>query len=376
MLNEKLLSKNLSSIEEIVDEARNGRMYVLVDNEDRENEGDLIIPAQMVTPDAINFMATHGRGLICLSLTNSRIQELELSSMDRRNPGDLDTAFTVSIESSKDVTTGISAADRAKTIQVAIDKNTKSNDIRTPGHVFPLKAREGGVLVRAGHTEAAVDISRIAGLNPSAVICEIMNDDGTMARLKDLIPFCENHNLKIGTIADLIRYRVNNDPIIRRKNNSILDTKFHGLWNIYSYENTVDDNSKIHFGIIKGELNTNKPVLVRVHVCNFINDTFNGFIADKNKENNLSLHDSMSEIAKEGSGLIVLINSNEINYDFFDVSSEWKLEDKIREHGIGAQIIRDHGVKEMILLSKSKREVIGLEGFDIKVLDQRDISLG
>ena len=198
MVNKKVTNTNLSPIEDIVNEARNGRMYVLVDNEDRENEGDLIIPAQMVTPDIINFMATHGRGLICLSLSKSRIDELELSPMDRRNPGSLDTAFTVSIESTKDVTTGISAADRAKTIQVAIDKNSTSNDIRTPGHVFPLKAREGGVLVRAGHTEAAVDISRIAGLNPSAVICEIMNKDGTMARLKDLLPFVKNMGLKLG----------------------------------------------------------------------------------------------------------------------------------------------------------------------------------
>jgi 3,4-dihydroxy 2-butanone 4-phosphate synthase/GTP cyclohydrolase II len=219
------LNNFLSSIEEIVDEARNGRMYVLVDNEDRENEGDLIIPAQMATPDAINFMATYGRGLICLSMTKNRIEELELTPMKKRNTSKLDTAFTVSIESTKDVTTGISAADRAKTIQVAIDKSSGPSDISTPGHVFPLMARDGGVLVRAGHTEAAVDISRIAGLNPTAVICEIMKDDGTMARLKDLIPFCKKHNLKIGSISDLIRYRVNNDPIIKRKNNNVLNTK-------------------------------------------------------------------------------------------------------------------------------------------------------
>ncbi len=374
MKNKNDLNSNLSPIEEIVNEARNGRMYVLVDNEDRENEGDLIIPAQMATPDAINFMATYGRGLICLSLTKTRIEELDLSPMDRRNPGDLDTAFTVSIESKKDVTTGISAADRAKTIQVAIDKNSRSNDIRTPGHVFPLKAREGGVLIRAGHTEAAVDISRIAGLNPSAVICEIMNKDGTMSRLKDLIPFCKKHNLKIGTIADLIRYRVNNDPIVKRKNKSILSTRFHGSWKIFSYENIIDSDYKNHFAITKGKINTNKPVLVRVHVSNFINDTFNGFVQEG--ENNISLYDSMSEIEKNGSGIIVLINTNQNNYGLEGNSSNWKEEDKIREHGIGAQIIRDHGIKEMILLSKSKREVVGLEGFDIKVFDQRDISNG
>jgi len=367
------LNEYLAPIEEIVNEARNGRMYVLVDNEDRENEGDLIIPAQMATPDAINFMAKFGRGLICLSLTKNRIDQLQLNSMDRRNPGKLDTAFTVSIESTKDVTTGISAADRAKTIQVAIDKNSSSSDIRTPGHVFPLRARDGGVLVRAGHTEAAVDISRIAGLNPSAVICEIMNEDGTMARLKDLIPFCNKHNLKIGSIADLIRYRVNNDPIIKRNKNKILTTKLHGIWKIFSYENTVNNKSKEHLALVKGKLNHNKPVLVRVHVSNFISDTFNGYIEKSNRKNYLSLNDSMAAIEKNGSGLIVIINNNENISDLLEDRNIWETEDKIREHGIGAQIIRDHGVKEMILLSKSKREVIGLEGFDIKVLDQRDV---
>ena len=367
------LNDYLSPIEEIVNEARNGRMYVLVDNEDRENEGDLIIPAQMVTPDAINFMAKFGRGLICLSLTKNRIDQLQLNSMDRRNPGKLDTAFTVSIESTKDVTTGISAADRAKTIQVAIDKNSSSSDIRTPGHVFPLRARDGGVLVRAGHTEAAVDISRIAGLNPSAVICEIMNEDGTMARLKDLIPFCKKHNLKIGSIADLIRYRVNNDPIIKRNKNKILTTKLHGVWKIFSYENTVNNKSKEHLALVKGELNNSKPVLVRVHVSNFISDAFNAYLEKSNRKNYLSLDDSMTAIEKNGSGLIVIINNNENMSDLLEDKNIWESEDKIREHGIGAQIIRDHGVKEMILLSKSKREVIGLEGFDIKVLDQRDI---
>ena len=372
-MSELKLNDYLSPIEEIVNEARNGRMYVLVDNEDRENEGDLIIPAQMVTPDAINFMAKFGRGLICLSLTKNRIDQLQLNSMDRRNPGKLDTAFTVSIESIKDVTTGISAADRAKTIQVAIDKNSSSSDIRTPGHVFPLRARDGGVLVRAGHTEAAVDISRIAGLNPSAVICEIMNEDGTMARLKDLIPFCKKHNLKIGSIADLIRYRVNNDPIIKRNKNKILTTKLHGVWKIFSYENTVNNKSKEHLALVKGELNNSKPVLVRVHVSNFISDAFNAYLEKSNRKNYLSLDDSMTAIEKNGSGLIVIINNNENMSDLLEDKNIWESEDKIREHGIGAQIIRDHGVKEMILLSKSKREVIGLEGFDIKVLDQRDI---
>ena len=369
------LNNFLSPIEEIVDEARNGRMFVLVDNEDRENEGDLIIPAQMATPDAINFMATYGRGLICLSMTKSRIDELELSPMGRRNPGKLDTAFTVSIEATKDVTTGISAADRAKTIQVAIDKGSGPSDIRTPGHVFPLTAREGGVLVRAGHTEAAVDITRIAGLNPASVICEIMKDDGTMARLNDLIPFCKKHNLKIGSIADLIRYRVNNDPIIKRKNSNLLSTKSYGDWNIFSYENTVNKNGPEHIALVKGELNNISSVLVRVHISNFINDAFDGVIGNFEDKGYISLKESMSEINKNGSGLIVVINyqdSTHILSNYISGNNIWNEEDKIRENGIGAQIIRDQGVKEMVLLSKSKREVVGLEGFDIKVVDQRN----
>jgi len=377
-MNEKTKLNNfLSPIEEIVDEARNGRMFVLVDNEDRENEGDLIIPAQMATPEAINFMATHGRGLICLSMTKNRIDELELSPMGRRNPGKLDTAFTVSIEATEDVTTGISAADRAKTIQVAIDKNSGPSNIRTPGHVFPLTAREGGVLVRAGHTEAAVDIARIAGLNPASVICEIMKDDGTMARLKDLIPFCKTHNLKIGSIADLIRYRVNNDPIIKRKNNNILITKSYGDWNIFSYENTVNKDGPEHLALVKGKLNNTSSVLVRVHISNFINDAFDGEIENSEAKSNesISLKESMSEINKNGSGLIVVINyqdSSHILSSYIDGNNVWNEEDKIRENGIGAQIIRDQGVKEMVLLSKSKREVVGLEGFDIKIIDQRN----
>ena len=370
------LNNFLSSIEEIVDEARNGRMYVLVDNEDRENEGDLIIPAQMATPDAINFMATYGRGLICLSMTKNRIEELELTPMKKRNTSKLDTAFTVSIESTKDVTTGISAADRAKTIQVAIDKSSGPSDISTPGHVFPLMARDGGVLVRAGHTEAAVDISRIAGLNPTAVICEIMKDDGTMARLKDLIPFCKKHNLKIGSISDLIRYRVNNDPIIKRKNNNVLNTKKYGEWNIFSYENTANESGPEHLALVKGKLSESSPVLVRVHVSNFVNDAFDGVIGDKGNKNFISLDESMSEINKKGSGLIVVINYDDSSHalsKYIDGNDAWNEEDKIRENGIGAQIIRDQGVKEMVLLSKSKRELVGLEGFNIKVITQRNL---
>ena len=363
----------ISSIEDIIKDAKSGKMFILVDDPDRENEGDLIIPAQMINPESINFMAKYGRGLICLALTKKRIDELQLPLMNPSNQKNDLTAFTVSIEAKKGITTGISAADRAHTISVAIDKSKIKDDIVSPGHIFPVMAWAGGVLERAGHTEAAVDISRIAGLNPSAVICEIMNEDGTMARLKDLIPFCRKHNLKIGSIADLIRYRVNNDPIIKRKKNKILTTKLYGVWKIFSYEDTVNNKSKEHLALVKGELNNNKPVLVRVHVSNFISDSFNAYLEKSNRKNYLSLDDSMTAIEKNGSGLIVIINNNENMSNLLEDKNIWETEDKIREHGIGAQIIRDHGVKEMILLSKSKREVIGLEGFDIKVLDQRDV---
>ena len=364
-------------IEEIVLEARNGRMFVLVDNEDRENEGDLIIPAQMSTPDSINFMAKYGRGLICLSLTSSRINQLGLLPMERRNPGKLDTAFTVSIEAKRGVTTGISAADRAKTIQIAIDKNSTAEDIRTPGHVFPLRARDGGVLVRAGHTEAAIDIARLADLNPSAVICEIMKDDGTMARLDDLVPFCKKHELKIGSISDLIRYRVNNDPIIRRKNENILNTRETGKWNIYSYENKVVSDSQEYLALTKGNVKSDHPVLVRVHVSNLVSDSFDGFIGEKNNVGYISLQQSMHEINKHGAGLIVIINhkdSDEVLSKYISGKKPWNDEDKIREHGIGAQIIRDIGIREMILLSRTKRAVVGLEGFDLKIIEQKSPS--
>ena len=365
--------EGFASIEEIVLEARNGKMFVLVDNEDRENEGDLIIPAQMATPDSINFMAKNGRGLVCLSLTSNRIEELGLSAMERRNPGKLDTAFTVSIEATKDVTTGISAADRAKTIQVAIDEYSSSKDIRTPGHVFPLRARDGGVLVRAGHTEAAVDISRLAGLNPSAVICEVMKDDGSMARLNDLFPFCKKHKLKIASIADLIRYRVNNDPIVQRKNENILHTKETGNWNIFSYVNTAVNNSQEYLALTKGNVIKKSPVMVRVHVSNLISDSFDGFIGEKD-DGYISLKQSMLAINEFGVGLIVIINhkdTEKILSKYMDGRQAWNNEDEIREHGIGAQVIRDQGVKEMILLSKTKRTVVGLEGFDLKIVDQK-----
>ena len=367
---------DFASIEKIIEDARHGKMYILVDSEDRENEGDLIIPGSACTADHINFMASHGKGLICLSISELRASELKLPLKNPDNWKKKTTAFNVSIEASKGITTGISAEDRAKTVQAAVNPNFKGGDIISPGHVFPLIAWDGGVLTRAGHTEAAVDISRLAGLNDSAVICEIMKDDGTMARLKDLIPFCKTHNLKIGSIADLIRYRVNNDPIIKRKNNNVLNTKLYGEWNIFSYENTVNKDGPGHLALVNGKLDNPSSVLVRVHVSNFINDAFDGEIGNINDKDSISLKESMYEIDKNGSGLIVVINyqdSSHILSNYIDGNKAWNEEDKIRENGIGAQILRDQGVKEMILLSQSKREVVGLEGFDIKVVDQRNL---
>ncbi len=363
---------NLSKIEEIVSEARNGKMFVLIDDENRENEGDLVIPAQMVTPDIINFMAKHGRGLVCLALNSERARELDLSPMNRRNPGEYDTAFTVSIEAAEGVTTGISAADRAKTIQVAIDASRGKNDIRTPGHVFPLIARDGGVLARAGHTEAAVDISRLAGLNASAVICEIMNDDGTMARLKDLEIFCKTHKLKISTIEDLIRWRVRNDPIVKKTYENILNTDFAGKFNLNVYSNTIEPVE--HIAIVKGKINGKKPIAVRVHKLDYISDIFHGTLSGVSKSSPNIIKESMMEINKIGQGVIVLIRDvNSANIVSKLNSKKNKAFSDFREYGVGAQILRDLGVREMILLSKKHKSMIGLEGFDLKVIDYKNI---
>ena len=363
-------SVKLSSIEEIINDARHGRMFILVDDENRENEGDLIIPAQMITAEGINFMAKHGRGLICLALTGSRADELGLQLVRSGNPSRLQTAFTVSIEAREGVTTGISAADRARTIQVAINPENGPRDIVSPGHVFPLRAREGGVLVRAGHTEAAVDISRLAGLNPSGVICEIMNDDGTMARLPDLLVFAEQHGLKIGTIADLIAYRCHHDKVVRRE----LDAPFHscwgGDWRMVVYVNTTSYAE--HVALIKGAPDARSPVLVRVHAVDVLDDV----LGDQGSGKAGQLHTSMEMIAEAGQGIVVLIRE----------PSPTSLSDRVRAHlsgeagrpmlrdyGIGAEILLDLGVKEMILLSNTKKTLVGLEGFGLKVVDQRPI---
>ncbi len=356
----------LVGIAEIIEEARNGRMYILVDDEDRENEGDLIIPAQMATPDAINFMATHGRGLICLSLTDRRGKELGLEMMSARNRTRHETAFTVAIEAREGVTTGISAADRARTVSVAIDSSKGPDDIVTPGHVFPLIAREGGVLVRAGHTEAAVDISRLAGLNPSGVICEIMNDDGTMARLEDLTGFARKHGLKIGTIRDLIAYRMRNDHLVKRTSESTLQSAYGGDWRIMTYRNTVDES--VNLVLQKGHVVPGQPVLTRMHSISIFDD-----VLGRPGEKKRALQRSMEVIGSEGAGLIVVLLPNNPQLLEDEIAGFPRDTTELREYGIGAQILADLGVTDMILLSNSHHNVVGLEGYGISVVETRAI---
>jgi len=362
----------LSSIEEIIEDARNGRMFVLVDDESRENEGDLVVPAQMATPEAINFMAKHGRGLICLALTSERVRHLGLPLMAQHNLSRHQTAFTVSIEAREGITTGISAPDRARTIAVAIDPSKGLSDIVSPGHVFPLVAREGGVLVRAGHTEAAVDIARLAGLNPSGVICEIMNDDGTMARLPELIAIAQRHALKVATIADLIAYRRRTERVIERVLETTLESRYGGTFRLYLYVNKVAYAE--HVALVKGDLAGREPVLVRMHAFNFLTDALGQSIAGRGHE----LYASMRIIENVGRGVIVLIREPMAT----SLSDRIKAKDgyagaaqpQLRDYGVGAQILLDLGVKEMVLLSNTERTIIGLEGYGLTVVERRPIA--
>jgi 3,4-dihydroxy 2-butanone 4-phosphate synthase/GTP cyclohydrolase II len=357
----------LVGIEEIIEEARNGRMFVLVDDEDRENEGDLVIPAQMATPDAINFMATHGRGLICLTLTRERTEQLGLQLMSRSNGTRHETAFTVSIEAREGVTTGISAADRARTVSVAIDPTRNAQDIVTPGHVFPLIARDGGVLVRAGHTEAAVDISRLAGLNPSGVICEIMNEDGSMARLDDLIGFARRHGLKIGTIRDLIEYRMRYDHLVERASESEFVSDYGGDWKAMTYRNAVDGST--HVALQKGVVKQGKPTLVRMHRISIFDD-----VLGRKGERKRTLQRAMKAIGENGSGVVVLLMPNRPESLQNEVGGVRSADTgELREYGVGAQILADLGVHEMELLTNSHHNVVGLEGYGITVTGERPI---
>jgi 3,4-dihydroxy 2-butanone 4-phosphate synthase/GTP cyclohydrolase II len=362
------LSQYLSSIDELIEEARNGRMFILVDDEDRENEGDLVIPAQFATPDAINFMARHARGLICLALTRQRVEQLGLSLMSRHNGTRHQTAFTVSIEAHEGVTTGISAHDRAHTVAVAINPESGREDIVTPGHVFPLVAREGGTLVRAGHTEASVDIARKAGLNPSAVICEIMNDDGTMARLPDLIAFAQRHNLKLGTIADLIAHRRLTERLVKRVAEGDFDHVAGGGWRVVVYANTVEYQE--HLALVKGDISGPEPVLVRMHAVDLLDDMTGG-------PHWIAVHNAMHMIGRAGRGAVVLIREHRPTALAERVAqlarNQGPQQEELRDYGIGAQILLDLGVSNMILLSNRRRTIIGLEGYGLNVVDQRQI---
>jgi len=365
----------MSPIEDIIDDARNGRMFILVDDEQRENEGDLVIPAQMATPDAINFMAKHGRGLICLAMTTKRAEVLGLELMSRNNRSRHETAFTVSIEARDGVTTGISAPDRARTVSVAIDPENGADDIHSPGHVFPLVARDGGVLVRTGHTEASVDVARLAGLNPSGVICEIMNDDGTMARLNDLIPFAQFHGLKIGSIADLIAYRLRHDRIVDRVGETALHSRFGGDFMLYLYRNRISGAE--HVALVKGNITTPEPVLVRMHAANLWDDMLGDLASGKTGE----LEAAMHMIGGAGRGVLVLLREPQRNYLSAQVAERAARargeatgpRRQLRDYGIGAQILLDLDVQEMILLSNTKRRIIGLDGYGLKIVDQRPI---
>jgi 3,4-dihydroxy 2-butanone 4-phosphate synthase/GTP cyclohydrolase II len=362
---EESWSDAISSVEEIIEDARNGRMFILVDHEDRENEGDLVIPAQWATPDVINFMALYGRGLVCLSMTEDRIEELGLELMSTNNSSRHETAFTTSIEAREGVSTGISAADRARTIAVAIDAGKGASDIATPGHVFPLRARRGGVLVRAGHTEAAVDVARLAGLNPAGVICEIMNDDGSMARLPELVAFSKKHGLKIGTISDLIAYRRRHDNLVRLRTEETVQSEFGGDWQmkIYIDESHGDE----HIVLIKGDISGAAPVLTRMHALDPMLDV----VGTGPKGRAAEFGEAMKAVAAEGRGVVVLLRDTAMKLDAHEASSPKTL----RQYGLGAQILSSLGLSKLVLLTNSPSpKIVGLDAYGLEITGTRKIS--
>jgi 3,4-dihydroxy 2-butanone 4-phosphate synthase/GTP cyclohydrolase II len=373
---ERLIQRGTSEVlvgaEAIIDEARNGRMFILVDDDDRENEGDLVIPAQMATPDAINFMARHGRGLICLALTRDRAEALQLRPMTSDNRTRMETAFTVSIEAKEGVTTGISAADRARTIAVAIDAASGPDALVSPGHVFPLVARPGGVLVRAGHTEAAVDVARLAGLNPSGVICEIMREDGTMARLDDLIDFAAVHGIKIGTIRDLIAYRLRRDHMVEE----VADTRFASRrganWAAKVFRDKASGAEQlalVHGGVKEGE-----PTLVRMHSL----DLFADVLGERSERSGL-LDGAMAMIEKEGAGVVVALHAASPGSlsRSADLRSGKPAQggEALRDYGIGAQILAALGIHDMVLLTNTRHSPVGLSGYGLSIIEERNIPL-
>ncbi|MCE5312745.1 MAG: bifunctional 3,4-dihydroxy-2-butanone-4-phosphate synthase/GTP cyclohydrolase II [Nitrospiraceae bacterium] len=367
-----------NTIEEAIEDIAKGKMIILVDDEDRENEGDLTMAAEKVTPEAINFMAKYGRGLICLSLTQQRVDELKLPMMSEENTSSFGTAFTVSIEAKKGVTTGISAQDRAHTILTAIDPDTKPEDIAKPGHVFPLRARPGGVLQRAGQTEGSVDLTRLSGLNPAGVICEIMNDDGTMSRVPELMEFAKTHKLKIVTVKDLIHYRMRTERFVKRAATVKMPTKFGGDFTAIAYTNDFDEN--VHIALVKGEIKPDEPVLVRVHSECMTGDVFGSKRCDCGDQ----LHKAMEMVSKEGAGVILYMRQEGRGIGLANKLKAYELQDKgldtveanlklgfkadMRDYGIGAQILVDLGVGKMKLMTNNPKKMVGLEGYGLEVV--------
>jgi 3,4-dihydroxy 2-butanone 4-phosphate synthase/GTP cyclohydrolase II len=369
-----------NTIEEALEDLAQGKMVILVDDEDRENEGDLCMAAEKVTPEAINFMAKYGRGLVCLSLTPERIEELKLPMMTDDNTSSFGTAFTVSIEAKKGVTTGISAADRATTIRTAINPETRAEDLAKPGHVFPLRARPGGVLQRAGQTEGSVDLARLAGMYPAGVICEIMSDDGTMARMPELLEFAKRHNLKTVTIKDLIGFRMRTERFVRRVSTTKLPTEYGGEFTVIAYANDVDSN--VHIALVKGEIKHEDDVLVRVHSECLTGDVFGSKRCDCGEQ----LHRAMQKIGENGKGVILYMRQEGRGIGLVNKLKAYELQDKgldtveaniklgfkpdLRDYGIGAQILVDLGVRKMRLMTNNPKKIIGLEGYGLKVVER------